>query len=346
MNKNPNDPQVLAAFVQMLLDHDSSVAAVEFPMGNLERLAPDNPFTKVLKARLLIKKNQAPEGVALIKSLIPQPLPDDQVRLLLQVGNTLEELGQLDAAKEVFGQYAARVPGGCLALAAFYGKHGKIEEALDQVDAAVGKVPVAAVLPVVINVLTEQRKKGPIAAQYFQRVEHYFKKAEEDAPDTKLVQVQTAALRDLQDNYAEQTRIYQDFLSRGDVSDRDKAIVWNNLAFLLAADGKRPEEALKMINQAIDFLGPVPELLDTRAVVLMANGKTKEAIADLRDAISDSASGVMYFHLAKALAATGNPTDAARNLQIAHDSYQLTLDRVPKIEREEYQKLAAKLKSP
>ncbi len=345
MQKHPKEPQYLFAYVQMLLDHDSPTSAIEYSLGKLEELAPGAAATKVLKARLLIKKGQAAEGVALLKSLIPRPLPDAQVGILPQVAATLEQLEQVDAARELLTEYAQKVPGGPLALAAFLGKHGKMDEALQQIEAAAGQVSPGAALPVVVAIFTEQRKHGPIAAEHFQRVEPLFKKAAEESPYAKPVQLQTAALRDLQENYAEQIRIYREFLARGDVLDREKAVVWNNLAFLLAAEGTDPDAALKMIDQAIELMGPVPELPDTRAVALLAAGKPKEAIAELQKAIADTPSGIMYFHLAQAHRADGDLRAAARALQVAHDNYQLTLDRVPKIERNDYQKLAAALKS-
>ena len=349
VQKNPKEPAFLAGYVRMMLDHDSAIKTIEYSLGKLEGLAPDAASTKVLKARLLARQGKPAEAVALLKSLVPTPLPPEKVMALRQVAAWLEQIDQIDAARELLDQFAREVPGGNLAVAAFLGKHGTTDEALDEVEKALQseKVPVAAALPAVISIFTQKRKKGTaITPEQFARAEVWFKRAAEEAPYHKAVQLQTAALRDLQEDYAEQIRIYRQFLARGDVLDREKAVVWNNLAFLLAAGGDQGQEALKMINQAIDLLGPVPELLDTRAVALIATGDYKAAVADLKRAIADNASGVMYFHLARAYQADGNSSAAARELQTAKNNYSLTLDNIPRIERDSFQKLDAALQSP
>ncbi|HPP54271.1 MAG TPA: hypothetical protein PK777_15065, partial [Thermoguttaceae bacterium] len=165
-------------------------------------------------------------------------------------------------------------------------------------------------------------------------------------PGSKVVQLHLASLADLQDDYAEQIRLYREFLRRDDVRDREKAVVWNNLAFLLAAEGKQPEEALRFIEQAIEIMGPVPELLDTRGVALLAAGKPKEALADLNQAVQEAPSGVMYFHRALVHQALKDMRSAAADLQRAQENYQLTYEQIPKIERDSYNKLLAALKTP
>ncbi|HOM15833.1 MAG TPA: tetratricopeptide repeat protein, partial [Thermoguttaceae bacterium] len=344
--KNPKEPQFLAAYVQMMLKHDTPLNAVEFTLAKLEQLAPETPITKILRARVLMKKGQAAEGVQLLKSLLPAQLPPEQVRNLAQLVSVLEEHGQIDAAKQLLQQYAAQQPGAMLVLANFLGKHGTAQEALAWVEKVLPQTPPGALLPVVINILTEQRKKGALSPEVFQKVRPWFVKAAEEAPGSKVVQLHLASLADLQDDYAEQIRLYREFLRRDDVRDREKAVVWNNLAFLLAAEGKQPEEALRFIEQAIEIMGPVPELLDTRGVALLAAGKPKEALADLNQAVQEAPSGVMYFHRALVHQALKDMRSAAADLQRAQENYQLTYEQIPKIERDSYNKLLAALKTP
>ncbi len=347
IQKYPKEPRYLATYVDMMFEHDSPASAIDYSLGKLEELVPDAAYTRVLRARLLVEQQKPDEAVETVQSLIPRPLSADAVRLLPQVAATLEELEQVEPARQVLVEYSQKTPAGHLALGAFLGRHGTIEEALDEVEKALAHAPAGAVLSTVIGILAEQRKKGPIAAEHFQRVEPWFVQAAEEAPGSKSIQLQTAALRDVQENYADQIRIYREFLARNDALDREKAIVWNNLAFLLAVGSPdQADEALKLIDQAIAIRGPEAELLDTRAVALLAAGRPKEAVDDLRAAIADSPSAIMYFHLAKAHSADGDQRAAARALQVARENYQLTPDDVPKIERDEYLKLASTLRTP
>ena len=54
----------------------------------------------------------------------------------------------------------------------------------------------------------------------------------------------------------------------------------NNLAWTLSEDLKQPEEGIKWINEAIQKGGPIPQLLDTRGVILTRLGKFDDAIKD------------------------------------------------------------------
>ena len=64
----------------------------------------------------------------------------------------------------------------------------------------------------------------------------------------------------------------------------------NNLAVLLALQGVKLDEALKLVNQAIEIAGPVAAMLDSRASVYTALGQPKEALKDI--ARSDGRRGV------------------------------------------------------
>ena len=75
----------------------------------------------------------------------------------------------------------------------------------------------------------------------------------------------------------------------------------------------------------------------------LALGKPKEAINDLREAIKDSPSGIMNFHLALAHEAAGDKNSASRALKVAQENYQLSYEEVPKIERASYQRLIGSL---
>jgi len=79
--------------------------------------------------------------------------------------------------------------------------------------------------------------------------------------------------------------------------------VLNNLAFLVALTGKSAAtevDALKLVQEAAQILGPNSDILDTRAVVLMARGEYKPAIQALELSVMDSPTPAKYFHKAVA----------------------------------------------
>jgi len=338
---HPKNIGFLTAFNQMLLRHDSPVAAITPWINKLEKLQPESPVTVSFKARLLVRSGKLDEAVSLLESLIPRPLPPSQIGRLREVAAVLEDLEQYLEAKKLLVEFAGKTPGGSLPLAAFLGRRGKVNEALKQCEAALQEAPIGVVIATGIDVLRKNRSK--INGQHFRLVEKWFNRAKKEESNSKDIQLQFAAFRDLEGRNTELIAIYREFLARDDVSEREKALVSNNLAFLLAILNSDGEEALRIVNNAIGILGPSPELLDTRAVAFLAQGQNKAAIADLRRAIADNPSAVKYFHLALAHKAANDQRSAIRAIQIARDNHQLTAETVPPIERERYEKLIVSL---
>ncbi len=342
LTEHPKETLYLVQYIQMLTAHDASAGELELWVKRLEENDPESAVTKVTKARLLAKAGKSDEATRLLESLIPRPTPLDKVAYLRDVALLLEEIKQEEPARKLLVEFAEKHPGGSLALAAFLGRHGRAQEALDQCEIALKEMPLATVLPTAVNVLRSQGDKA--RPEDFRRVETWFERALKDKTDSKAVQLQLASLRDLQDRYDELIQIYRDFLKREDVSDRERAVVWNNLAYVLAGSGTKLPEAKQLIDQAIGIAGPTPEMLDTRGLVALASGKPQEAAADFRQSLADRPSGLKQFHLALALLASGDRTAAQNALKAAHDTHRLVLDEVPKLERDKYRKLVESLK--
>jgi tetratricopeptide (TPR) repeat protein len=75
----------------------------------------------------------------------------------------------------------------------------------------------------------------------------------------------------------------------------------NNLALLLALQHQPGDEALQLINKAIDGVGPVAALLDTRGTVkLHTKGPELKALDDFLDAVADQPTATRWFHVARA----------------------------------------------
>ncbi len=340
--KSPENLLFLSTYAQMLLRNDQESAIARTYVNKLEKLQPKHPTTVGTKARLLVKEGKTEEAVELLGSLVPRPLPPDKVDWLRNVAQLLDELKLHDEAKKLLTEYAEKAPGGSLALASFLAHHGTLDEALDQCEAALGETPTDNVIATAVSI-SRIVGTGKIKPQHLSRMEKWFERAKQENPDSKTLQLNLAALRDLQNRQADVLKVYRGFLARKDVSDRERAVVWNNLAFMLAADKKNGQEALKMINYSISILGPSPELLDTRALALLATGRSEAAIKDLRAAIAQRPSGMNYFHLALAHLAANDQYSAARVMKVAHEAHRLTISQIPQIERNKYQQLTAQL---
>jgi tetratricopeptide (TPR) repeat protein len=117
----------------------------------------------------------------------------------------------------------------------------------------------------------------------------------------------------------------------------------NNLAWLLALHDGKGAEALDCIQRAIAILGPLPALLDTRAVVLMALGQADAALKDLELVAAESPTPVRSFRLARAYHLAHRPDKARTILTEATGKDGLRPDALDPLERPIYDKLCAAL---
>ena len=102
--------------------------------------------------------------------------------------------------------------------------------------------------------------------------------------------------------------------------------------------GSNLTEANDLIEAAITIAGPLPGLLDSRAVVYLAGKHIKEALTDINAAIADTPSAVRYFHKAEVLEADNENTAARQAFQKAEE-LGLKPEMLHPLERSRYGKL-------
>ena len=102
--------------------------------------------------------------------------------------------------------------------------------------------------------------------------------------------------------------------------------------------GNKLDEALSSIQKAIDIAGPQAGLRDTRAMVYLAQGETKLALAELVEIVDDNPTPTEFFHLAWAQYAASDKAAARKNFSQALESGLTEKDLHP-FERDRFQKL-------
>jgi hypothetical protein len=103
---------------------------------------------------------------------------------------------------------------------------------------------------------------------------------------------------------------------------------------LLALRG-RADEARTLVGRALAVEGPVPFLLDTRALAYLAKKRSDLAVKDLEEAVTEAATATRYFHLARAHRDAGDRLAAvvARRKAVA---LGLTPTRLHALEQDDY----------
>ena len=333
-------PKTPPAFMAMLADKlvtHGELGNARAWVKRLQDTAPEAPVTVALEARLAVAEKDRTRAAALAKRLMPgDEVPTDQVGQLAALAQLLEELEFAKAADKVLEKYAARSTDGVVARAQFLGRQRRTDEAFDVLEQAWDRLSIERLLSTAIDAL----RSNPQDEAAAKRLEQWIARARRSDPDSVIIALVDAELMGMRDLGPQVEARYRDILGRKGLDPIQAAIVSNNLAFHLAAPATAAE-ARKLIDAAIGTLGPHPDLLDTRGMVLLAQGEGREAVADLEQAILQP-SDVKFLHLAYARLQTGDKAAAREALEQGRKK-GLTSTRLTAADRSRLRELEAAL---
>ncbi|MFM8402245.1 MAG: hypothetical protein ACKOAH_30850, partial [Pirellula sp.] len=123
------------------------------------------------------------------------------------------------------------------------------------------------------------------------------------------------------------------------VQDRpNDVIALNNLAMLLADSPTNSQEALPLINRAIELVGTKAALMDSKAYVLLRLGRYEEAISILSALLSKNDSPSVRFHLYQAYLKSSQ-TQLANDLLSKIDLASLRKSPLTQADQQELQQI-------
>jgi cellulose synthase operon protein C len=335
-------PVVYVAFVEMLLRNGDTSGASTW-LKSLKNVAPETPEIIPLTVRLEAAQGRGAQSAANLMKSLPnkRPLPKEEWPRLLAIAGLLEQIEQYDEAEKLLREYVGYAPQEALLLAKFLSDRGKVDETIALVEQMRKGFPASPLLQVLL--MAVRQNVVPPTQDQVNRIEAIFERALRDDPESSLVQMQYGGLKEFQRRYEEAEKLYRQVHARLETRPRDRAIVANNLAYLLAIQAKQPEDALKFANEAIAFVGPDSDILDTRGIIYLAQGRTKEAVVDLTDAIAGpNPNPTKLVHLALAQAADKNEAGARESLKRAKELKFNPEDLAPS-ERTKYEALLRQL---
>jgi tetratricopeptide (TPR) repeat protein len=333
------DRGFLAHYIRGKLRRKEAAAAQRW-LDKLAQLAPDAWETVELQARMLQARGKGAEAIPLLlKFLEPSAGKPSPAETTPQVVGLLEELGQSAAAEKLFresGAWSER-PEARLLYIRFLGRQKRLREALDLCERAWQNCPAEAVASMSVALL----RMEPPKPEDVGRVERRLEAACQQRPGNTALLLSLADLRDLQGRYADVEALLRQVLDKA--PDHVRAL--NNLAWLRALRGGKPDEGLALINHALDISGPEAWLLDTRAVVHLATGRADLAREDLNRGIEERPEPLFYFHSALAHFRTGDKIGALEELRKA-EAGGFHPGTLHPLERPAYQELLAGLERP
>jgi tetratricopeptide (TPR) repeat protein len=329
----PKDPLILVMFILALIRNGQADEANAY-LARLEPLVAGQPLLLEARARCLVARGKAPEAVA---QLVAYAQAD--ARQLKPVASLLEELHQLVPAEQMLRQFVAagqaKDPTVVLTLAAFLGRHGRMQEALDVLEPLWTTCPIEAVSGTAVLALFEANTDRP---ELIGRVARQLEKACREHPGRLALEFHLANVRILQERYDDAESIYRAAYKR----DQTAGACLNNLAILLALRGGHGSEALSLAQQAIDLDGEKPDFLDTRALAYLAAGQPGPAVNDLENAVAVGPAADKYYHLAQAYQANHQTGDAVRSMRRAQE-LGLTVQMLHPLERAAFNRIVTEL---
>jgi cellulose synthase operon protein C len=339
------DPSVYKNYIEMQLRRGAADEASNWMSALQSSGIKVTPEIAFLAARIVSMQGHGPQAAAILLTLLPaqRPLPNDAWSMLgALVGHAefpgyLEQLGQADQAEKVLHENLGNESQKSVLLAAFLARRGKIDQALDLIEQLRPALGLTNSLHLAMVALS-QNFVSPKPEQ-IQRVEKWFDRALREDPESLAVQMELADLRNVQRRWDDVEKIYRGVLKRTDLLDPQRAVVLNNLSFIIAMQGKDKDEAMRFIAEAVNIYGPQSDMLDTRGIVYLSRGEIDQALADLNDAvIVTDPRPIKFVHLAMAQSRAGDYPGARKSLDKAKD-LKFNPDDLSPLEKTQFQSM-------
>ena len=273
---------------------------VERWLTQLDSLAPQDLGVVGLRANWLRIQGHSDQIEPLVEACADtilarqhsaDPRPDAEVAQ--NVGDLYQRLGLYPAAERWYRRAVRSLPERYDFLAMAIARGGRIPEAMSVCEEA-AKTD-TSMRP--IHCMTAILLSGAASPKDFDLAEALLKKGVVEHPDDPDLLVHVAGVRIVQNRVDEAIELYREVLR----NQPDHFGALNNLAALLAErpDHANDQEALECIDRAIQLLGPRPEFLDTKAMILVYRKQPAEAVALLNEVTSvPHADPRAWFHLA------------------------------------------------
>ena len=188
------------------------------------------------------------------------------------------------------------------------------------------------------------QRRDKIGDKFDKQIQDWIDAGNRENPDSILMLMSQADLYDIQKNYDKSADIYAKLLKRPDLTGYQRAVVLNNLAFLLAFSKKSVTDVdqLDCVQKAAEIIGPNADILDTRAVVLTSRQQFAQAIRDLELSVTDSPTASKYFHKTVAHLGAGDGRNAVDAWKKA-ESLGLSKESLNRMEYELYNQTKAQI---
>jgi len=264
-------------------------------LRRLQAASPDLLTTVRLEALIALAEGDRDQAARVVRKLFgDEPFNAETAPRLLAASQIAAEIGSPEAADGVLEAYAKMSPDGVVLLASSLGRQHRTPEAIEMLGTVRSQVSLTKFLEALALILRHAETATDPAIDDL--VTGWLEAARRENPGSTEVLLQTTIAKESLGRTAEAEKDYRQLLATEDLGSVQAGIVAANLAWILA----RPDtadQASEYVERAIRELGPLPDVLDTRALIRLAKGQTILALEDMNDAVL-TPSPLKLLHLA------------------------------------------------
>ena len=344
------EPRYLVFYTNALIERNEISEAIIY-LEILNKTLPGSIVTHKLQAKYAFKQQHYESAISILKAFLDKSKVNKQKQMLylVDIANTLADFasilktggqGQYDIARtfdeeaeSIYRKYIDMRQGHELLMAQFYVRQGRLKGGLKLLEKHASESSANDIARTSFYVLQET---SPGFAQ-LEQIDRVLKDALKKYPSGKnaiILKTAKALLRYHQGRDSETEELYREILKENPADPT----AMNNLAFFLSLHERNLTEAHQLINKAIYAHGRIPNLLDTRSLVYLAQDQPKKALDDLSLALKKQPTSISFFHQAQAYFEDGQKEAAVKALDAAHEM-GLKKTNLMGIERRNYQKL-------
>ncbi len=298
------DPAALALLIEALARSGQADEAAK-PLARLLAVEPKSLRTLAAQAWTFKARGKSADASALVSDALSEAEAASRGKTsAAPYISLLVKIGQVDAARSLAGRVASTKPEEAWLLAGLLADKGQFADALEACRSAAAAGASAEPLRLAVNVAASHRQDARIVDRAGLVADLVLPRS----PDDPAILAMAAPIRHFQGRFDDEVAIHR---RRGELAPTDSAPL-NDLAWVLSECLGKPEEALGLVDRAVELAGTSPNIADTRGVILARLGRFDEAIRELESAIHARPTASYHFHLAWAAFKAGRPDVHAR----------------------------------
>lgn len=342
IGRHPGDAPLRTSYITWLMQRKEFDRAESWinrlkSVDNVAYLIPE------LSLRLAAARGEKDKVRAMLTAMTPplNVMNAAQLKNLRIIALMANEVGDYEYGLKLMREHARRSKDESMELTRMIVLHSDLDDALTTLKGAFPS-SIDESLRIAVELLRSRRTEDP--KRLDEEIDRFVRMARRDDPESAQRMVLEAEVLEIQERYDDSIAAYRALLARDDVPSLIRATAQNNLAFLLSLKKADLDEALSMVNDAVNLVGPISDILDTRGLVYLSQGNSAKAIDDLKLSVKVGPTASKYFHLASALLAAGDKKGAVEAWQQA-ELLDIGPQKVSKLEADKLQDVVKQIEA-